>query len=421
MSLNGKISEARVATDKRIPFTKTRIEGLPAPPKGRIRYYDERTPGLAVCVSATGSKAFYLYRWQDGRPKQVFLGKFPGMTVGQARDLCGQMTAAIARGEDPQAAKRKRREEPTFGELWAHWLAYAEGHKKPRSVKEDTRQWDAYLKSWSSRRLSTIKRSEVQSLHARMGQENGQYQANRVLALVKGMFNKAGDLGWVGENPARGIEKFPEESRDRFLLPEELPKFFTALAKEPNPILQGFFLMCLLTGARRRNVEQMRWADVSIDLKQWRIPDTKAGMPVVVPLVEPALQVLEQLRLYSKPGNPWVFPGRRKGTHLVDPMGAWRRILADAGLSDLRIHDLRRSLGSWQALTGASLQVIGKSLGHLRHETTMIYSRLTTDPVKAAMEAATSKMLEYKKAAEAAGVHNCAQKDDDNTKERGSP
>jgi integrase len=405
---------------KRFSFTKTRLEELPVPTKGRVRYYDDRTPGLTVCITATGTRSFYCYKWQDGRPKQVFIGKFPAVTVGQARELAGQMTAAIARGEDPQAAKQRRREEPTFGELWSHWLAYAESHKKPRSVKEDQRQWEAYLKAWGPRRLSTIKRADVQTLHDRLGHENGHYQANRVLALLKSMFYRSGDIGWNGANPAKGIEKFPEESRDRFLLPEELPKFFEALAKEPNPILQGFFLMCLLTGARRRNVEQMRWADVSLDLKQWRIPDTKGGVPVVVPLVEHALQVLEQLRLYAKPDNPWVFPGHKKGTHLVDPMRSWRQILADAGLSDLRIHDLRRSLGSWQALTGASLQIIGKTLGHARHETTLIYSRLTTDPVKAAMETATAKMLGYKKAeteGQPENVQNSGQKDGEDSGE----
>jgi integrase len=204
------------------------------------------------------------------------------------------------------------------------------------------------------------------------------------------MFNKGENIGWKGENPARRIELFPESSRDRFLLPEELPAFFRALAEEPNPIFQGFFLLSLLTGARRANVQAMRWSDVSFDLRRWRIPETKAGVPVVVPLTPLAFEVLEKLKEYRRPDCDWVFPGRRlNGGHLVTPNLAWKRLLKRAGLENLRIHDLRRSLGSWQALTGASLQVIGKSLGHLRQETTAIYSRLTLDPVRESVEKAT--------------------------------
>jgi integrase len=388
-----------MSDDKTFSFTMKRLADLPAPSAGRIWYHDSKVRGLALRVTATGAKAFYLYRKFAGRPAQVRLGGFPEISVDQARDLADELNGQIARGVSPQEAiraKQARRDEPTMGELWEHWLVYAKGHKRPRSVAEDERQWKAYLKTrWSARRLSTIKKTDVQALHARLGQKHGRYMANRTLALLRSMFNRADGLGWRGENPAKGIKKFSEESRDRFLQSEELPKFFEALAKEPNPVIQGFFLMCLFTGARRRNVEQMRWIDVSFDLKQWRIPDTKGGMSVIVPLVDPALQVLEQLRVHAKPGNPWVFPGRRKGKHLTDPMAAWRRILADAGLSDLRIHDLRRSLGSWQALTGASLPVIGKSLGHLRQETTAIYARLTLDPVREAVEKATAKMLGF--------------------------
>jgi integrase len=224
-----------------------------------------------------------------------------------------------------------------------------------------------------------------------MGEQQGPYQANRTLALIRAMYNKADALGWKGDNPATGIERFPEKARDRFLLPEELPKFFAALVEEPNPVLQAFFLLCLLTGARRSNVEAMRWDEISWELAQWRIPDTKGGVPVVVPLVPAAIAVLKRLQETVK--SEWVLPGRRGG-HLTTPGIAWKRLLKRAGLEDLRIHDLRRSLGSWQALTGASLPIIGKSLGHSRPETTAIYARLTLDPVRQAVERATEAMMQ---------------------------
>jgi integrase len=109
---------------------------------------------------------------------------------------------------------------------------------------------------------------------------------------------------------------------------------------------------------------------------------------VLTPLV---VQILETRKASST--SPWVFPGTGKTKHLVEPKSAWRRILKRAALTDLRLHDLRRTLGSWQAATGASLPVIGKSLGHSSLAATAIYARLDTDPIRASVERATNDAL----------------------------
>jgi len=379
--------------ERRFAFTKSRLQALPVPTSGRDLYHDEKTPGLVVTVTPTGSKSFALYRRIQGRPARLHIGSFPAITVEQARKLAAGLNVAIAAGHDPQETKRTRREEPTLQELWDHWLLYAKAHKKPRSVEEDERLWRLYLSPWSGRQLSRVRREDVTALHARMGRESGLYRANAMIRLLRAMFNRADGLGWGGENPAARIRLFSERSRDRFLSPGELPKFFKAVAEEPNPLLQGFFLLCLLTGARRANVQAMQWTQISWELRQWRIPETKSGLPVVVPLTPLAIEVLEKLRTLVPADCPWVFPGRRDNDHLNAPAYAWKRLCQRAGLEDLRIHDLRRSLASWQALTGSSLLVIGKSLGHVRPETTAIYARLLLDPVRESVERATQAMV----------------------------
>lgn len=393
---------------RKLAFTKKRLEALSAPERGRVYYNDTETAGLCLCVTEAGSKTFYYTKKVAGTTERIRLATFPdGLTVEQARTLVKTLNLSVASGHDPQQAKRERREEPTFGDLWQHWIAHAKGRKRPRSIEEDERQWKLHLSGWTGRRLSSIKKTDVAALHARISQERlapdskqrrgGPYQANRTLALVKAMFGKAEGIGWKGDNPAVGIEPFPEKSRDRFLMPDELPRFFEALAAEPNPILQGFFLLCLLTGARRSNVQAMGWSEISFELKQWRIPETKAGMAVVVPLSPLALETLEKLREYRRDDCPWVFPGRRQnGGHLITPGFAWKRLLARAGLKDLRIHDLRRSMGSWMAIQGTSLSIIGKLLGHKRAETTQIYARLNLDPVVTAVEGATAAIVAAK-------------------------
>lgn len=385
-----------MAPKNQISFTQTRVAALSQPQAGRTYWYDSKTPGLCVCVTAAGARSFYLYKkigGRKGRPVRVLLGKFPSMSVDDARNTARDTSNAYAKGRDPQAERQARRHEHTVGGLWGYWLdAHASPHKKESSRKEDQRQYDAFLKPWAGRKLSAIKKSDVQALHARIGRKNGHYAANRVLALLRAMFNKAGDMGYLGPNPAVGIQRFKEVARDRFLTGDELPAFFAALNAEPNAMLRDFFMFALLTGARRANVQAMRWEELDLERGLWRIPDTKAGVPMVVPLVAPAVELLRARREASN-GSEYVFPSRGKTGHIVEPKAAWKRILDQAGLQDVRIHDLRRTLGSWQALGGSSLQVIGKSLGHSQITTTAIYARLTVDPVRASVDKATAAII----------------------------
>ena len=398
----GNMSRA-VAPKQRFAFTKTRLERLPIPAADRDVYHDALTASLILRVTPNGQKSFCFYRKVKGRPVRLLLGKFHEMTVEQARNACRVMAGNVAAGGDPAVERQAARHEQTVGGLWGYWL---ETHAKRRKKtwKEDERQYNAFLKAWAGRKLSSIHKADVATLHNRVGQQNGPYAANRLLALVRAMFNKAPDMGFVGSNPTAGIKKFPEAKRDRFLEGDELPAFFRSLLAEPNETLRDFFLVALLTGARRANVQTMAWSDVNLGAGVWRIPETKSGEPVVVPLCSAAMAVLKT-RVEATNGSPWVFPSYGKTGHLTEPKSAWKRILDRAGLVDVRIHDLRRSFGSWQAMTGASLPIIGKSLGHKQASTTMIYARLDTDPVRLSAETAVAAMLEAGKATmEAAGV-----------------
>jgi integrase len=151
-------------------------------------------------------------------------------------------------------------------------------------------------------------------------------------------------------------------------------------------------MLSLLTGGRKSNVLAMRWDEISFGRAEWRIPETKNGDPLTVALSMQAIEILNDRR--AKTNSEWVFPsdGSASG-HLADPKKAWQRILARAEIKDLRIHDLRRSLGSWQASTGASGYVIGKSLGHKSQQATQIYARLNLDPVRESVERATQAMM----------------------------
>jgi integrase len=378
-----------------INFTKAALLAAGAAAKGkRDYYYDAREKGLMLAVTAAGSKTFYLYKRIEGRPERLLLGKFPDLTVENARKLAASAKGEIAMGENPQKAKRSIRDEMSFGALFTEYLEkHSKVHK--RSWAYDEREVNKFLKHWFNRKISSIEKAEVERLHAKVGKDSGLYQANRLLERIRSIFNKAADWGWDGANPATGIKKYREKSRDRFLQPEELPRFFEALANEPNEAARDFFMISLLAGARKSNTLAMRWEEINFHAATWRIPQTKNDDPQVVHLSPQAMAILTERKLHSL--SPWVFPGAGASGHFADPKKAWVRILKEAGIADLRIHDLRRTLGSWQAATGANSYIIGKSLGHRSQQSTAVYARLNLDPVRESVNKATDAMMGYVK------------------------
>lgn len=379
--------------NREINFTKAALEKLPAPSKGkRVYYNDTRERGLILAVTSGGSKTFYLYKRIDGKPERLLLGRFPDLSIENARKKAAAAKGEIAMGENPQKTRHAIRGEMTFGTLFEQYMEkYSKVHK--RSWIYDEREVNKFLSHWFKRKISTIEKPEVERLHATLGKENGLYQANRLLERIRSIFNKGIEWGWDGTNPAVGIKKYREKSRDRFLQPDELPRFFEALAGEPNEAARDFFMISLLTGARKSNTLAMRWEEVNFHTATWRIAETKNGDAQTVHLPDQAIAILRERKVHSQ--SPWVFPSDRTDGHLADPKKAWERVLSAANIEDLRIHDLRRTLGSYQAATGANGYIIGKSLGHKSQQSTAIYARLNLDPVRESVNKATDVMFGY--------------------------
>ena len=374
-------------------FTKAAIENLTPPKDNSRRYvYDEKESGLLIQVTRAGKKTFQLYKKHMGQPIRVTLGVFPDMTIEQSRKKAREAKTQLDRGENPNDTLKQQRQEMTFADLFQ---VYMDRHSKvsKKTWREDQRYYDRHLAgTLGKQKLSKITRKDIAAIHARIGKEH-QIHANRILALISSVFGKAIEFGlWESMNPCQGVKKFSEKSRDRFLGKGELPRFFQALQEEPNETIRDYFLVSLLTGARRANVLAMRWNEIDFDEATWRIPVTKNGLPQTVTLGEEVLSILRQRRKNTR--SFFVFPGPGKTGHLMEPKRGWKRLLLRAGLEDLRIHDLRRTMGSWQAKTGTSLAVIGKSLNHKSQSTTAIYARLDIDPVRESMEKATASMLE---------------------------
>ena len=225
--------------------------------------------------------------------------------------------------------------------------------------------------NWQHRKLSSIKAEEVRKLHTAVGKIRSSSTANQIVDLLSALYNKAREWGeFSAPSPTDGTKFFEEVERDRFLQSGEMPRFWKELDEEPAEDFRDYVMLSILTGARSGNVRAMRWSDIDLHAGEWRVPDTesKNRLPLRIVLVPEAIEVLERRREGSL--VPWVFPANSASGHMTSARKRWAALLKRAEIADLRFHDLRRSLGSWQARTGVSLLIIGKSLGHKSHQAT---------------------------------------------------
>jgi integrase len=418
-------------------LTKRDIDRLSWDPHGPTiqLHRDGEVTGLSVRVYASGKKAFVLRYRPVGaaQPKLLTVGAYGDITLHQARELARRALLDAKTGGDPVEARRKARRGETVRELARVYLdRHAKRQKK--SWAEDERRLNRYvIPAIGSKKVGDVKRADVSRLHSKLG-DTKPYEANRVLALLQVMFNKAAEWGVLEEgapNPAARVQKFRERSRDRWVRPAELPELAAAISAETSPYIRAALRLYLLTGLRRSELLGLRWRDVDFERRELRLGDTKAGRSHVLPLSEPAIEVLRELP--RQVGNAYVLPGDKPGTQLVNITKPWYRVRARAWLASnsdaaaelrelaaaevaarpkhaergiqavesrlialahkrivgddaIRLHDLRRTVGSWLATSGASLPLIGKVLNHTNTSTTQIYARFAEDSARDALE-----------------------------------
>lgn len=255
-----------------------------------------------------------------------------------------------------------------------------------------------YLVPFMTLPLSQLKRVAIIEWHQEIGRTRGHGAADNALLQLHAMYGKARDWEmFTGSNPADRIKKFPRKSRTRFVRSNELPYLLVSLSEEFSQT-HTFFLHLLLTGARLNEVRTAKWGDLDLDAGLWHKPTTKTGVPHTVPLPHVLIDRLRQLPRTTE----WVYSSQPNVSNGFQPRcwsqttveWCWRRIRARAGLPDVQIRDLRRTCASWLAIHGENLSVIQQTLNHSSLAVTQVYARLTVQPVRRALDAQASRMLE---------------------------
>lgn len=387
-------------------FTRQSLETLyPSVDGKRIYYYDTKVLGLELVVAPTGKKTFAFRKWINGDSRRVVLGSYdplalqpkefdenqlivldnnPKLTIEHARALAQAVHAQMVLGQSPRKIKRLEKPADSLEDVFNAYLQnYAMDHTKTwKWIEECFHRYFAELKK---RRVNEISRAEVQSLINKIGKERGHTTANRALEIIRAVINKGKAWNIVtGENPAAGVCKFKLKSRKRFVTESELPRLLKSINEEESSEVRDYVLISLSTGARKGNVLSMRWEDVDLKEGTWVIPDTKNGTSQTILLTTDELRILGD-RFASRKSFEWVFPGPDPNKHLKDPKKGWARILKRANIEDLHLHDLRRTLGSYMAMSGVSLSVIGNALNHKDVSTTRkVYAQSALEAEKTA-------------------------------------
>jgi len=333
--------------------------------------------------------------------------------VTSVREGVKDLRRMIDEGQDPLAAKEELREAPHITDMIDRYIREHLPKLAPVNAGDQTSMLRQMLEpAWGDRLVTDITKSDVAKFldfvaegrprpckqkpnnRARklQGHKPTPVRANRVGEVLRKMFTLAVEWEWRADNPAQGFHRRLEHARERFLSPEELVRLAAALDKAADQRGASIMRLCMLTGARVGEVRTARFEQFNLDYAIWSKPasTTKQRKIHRVPISQDVVAIVRQRKLVVPKGNVWLFPGYAVGKPVREVRRFWLKIRQEADLPDVRIHDLRHTFASLLVSGGASLEVIGRLLGHSQMQTTQRYAHLMESPLRAGVDSVAS-------------------------------
>jgi len=418
---------------RRFHFTKRAIDALPANDPDSLatdaEYSDQGCTGLHLRVSKAGRK-FYMMRYTfRGRKQCIAIAEHTErFGVAEARLMVAEYKAMIVKGMNPKDEREAQRTDVTFEEFCAsQYIPMARARKK--TWASDEKKIERVLNPMiGSKPLKAITARDAVAIHAKERDRASATTANRVLSTLKRILSVAVRLGFLDKNPAASEEKFAEPPpRERYLSREELPRFLRALDDDADGISVAAIRMLLFTGCRRSEIVSLRWDQVrrtqSNGNETWQLylPTTKNGKPRTIQLNSKAVAELRNLmgrrdaEARTKDSD-YIFPSRNgtKKGYVFDLRKPFEKALKAAGIEGVRLHDVRRTFGSWGVQGGASIYSVQRLLGHRNVDTTQsTYAHLADESLRQTSENIAAMIDEAVDVANAKATDSTVRSDGD--------
>jgi integrase len=392
-------------------LTDRDVASLPRPQQGSRITYDSLVPGFGARVTAADARAYILNYRVRGVERRITIGDCSVWKTTQARQRARELRRLADAGRDPLGERHAERAAPTIKDLADRFIAEHLPRLRARSQDLYRQVLRVHvIPALGSKRVADVRHAEIETMHRRIAVA-GPYAANRAVAVLSKMLSLAVKWEMRSDNPCRGVERAPEEKRERYLTPAEITRLADVLAAHPDRIRANAIRLLLLTGARKGETRVARWQDFDLAAGVWVKPasTTKTAKLHRIPLSAPTLALLTETKAdadrenvrRTRDGLPpieYVFPssaGKPFGRSIDHFWGVVRR---KAGLPDVRVHDLRHTYASILASSGLSLPIIGRLLGHTQAATTQRYSHLLDDPLRKATETAAAVITGQKPA-----------------------
>ena len=369
-----------MAGKRRIRLTDASIARL-HPCEREYAVWDTRVTGLGIRVRPSGGRSYVMLQEAGGRSKRVSLGSVSTKSIAEVRRECLARQAGSGPGNAPEPAH----DVPLFRDFVAG--AWRETHferYKP-STQKGVRSLlgSQLLPVLGSKPLNQISRARIEhwfDAFSRTAPGN----ANRALNLLRQIMTFAIACGHIDTNPAQGIHRNRRPSLTRFLSLEEIGRLHRVLDRQArrNSRQQADIIrLLLLTGCRKTEIVRLRWSEVQGDTIA--LADSKTG-PRKVPLNTQAKRVLER---QPQRGSAFVFPSPLDPARPRYPnLPLWYRVRRDAGIEDVRLHDLRHTVASHAVMNGVPVPVVSRLLGHSNASMTLRYAHLGDRDIEAAAE-----------------------------------
>ena len=385
-----------------------------APIVGRdYQIFDTDVRGFAACIYRGGGRAFTIDYRHAGRQRRMTFGRWPEWPVSAARERAKEIRREIDAGADPLAQRGALREAPRVDDLIERYCA----QHLPKLAERNAADQRASLAKlvapvWGRKLVTDITSTDVDKLLNKIAEGRARphkdkpnnrarklqpakptlVRANRMGAVLRKMFTLAVEWGWCADNPAQRFHRRIETPRERFLSREEITSLGAALDAAEDRRAAGIIRMCMLTGARLGEVRQARFEQFNLEHLSWSKPPmlTKQRRAHRVPISDETAAIVRQRQLSVPNGTPWLFPGDTPGQPVQEVRRFWAQIQKQCALQDVRIHDLRHTFASLLVSGGASLEMIGKLLGHSQTQTTLRYAHLMDSPLRAGVDAVAS-------------------------------